>query len=89
MKTMSVRELQKQVRHCVDAAQQDRVIITRRGRPAAVLLGVEGADWETVVVETDPKFWRLIHARRAQPTISLRALKRRINRRRPSSRSRS
>ena len=71
MKTVAVRDLQKQIKQCVDSAQDDRVIITRHGRPAAVLVGVEGTDWETVVVQSDPKFWKLIRARRRQPTITL------------------
>ena len=77
MKTVTVRELQKRVKACVDDAQRDRVIITRHGK-AAVLVGVQGEDWDAVVVQTDPKFWRLIRARRRQPTLALGQLKRRV-----------
>jgi hypothetical protein len=56
--------------------------ITRRAKPAALLLGVEGKDWETVILETDPTFWKLIPERRKQPTISLEDLKARLNRKR-------
>ena len=75
MKTVTVRDLQKKVKECVDDAQEDRVIVTRHGKPAAVLVGVEGEDWEAVVLQTDPTFWKLIRARRKQPTISLKHLK--------------
>jgi prevent-host-death family protein len=75
MKTVTVRDLQKKVKECVDDAQEDRVIVTRHGKPAAVLVGVEGEDWEAVVLQTDPTFWKLIRARRTQPTISLKQLK--------------
>jgi prevent-host-death family protein len=78
MKTVTVRDLQKRVKECVDNAQEDRVVITRRGKPAAVLVGVEGEDWEGVVLQTDPAFWKLIRARRKQPTISLDELKKRL-----------
>ncbi len=78
MKTVSVRDLQKNVKECVDTAQDDRVVVTRHGKPAAVLVGVEGEDWEAVVLQTDPAFWRLIRARRKQPTISLRQIKTRL-----------
>jgi len=78
MKTVTVRDLQKRVKECVDDAQEDRIVITRHGKPAAVLVGVQGEDWETVVHETDPTFWRLIRARRKQPTVSLRQLKTRL-----------
>ena len=78
MRAVSVRDLQKRVKECVAAAQRDRVVITRRGKPAAVLVGVEREDWEAVVLETDPKFWKLIRARRRQPTVSLSELKSRL-----------
>ncbi len=71
MKTVTVRDLQKKVKDCVDDAQEDRVIITRRGRPAAVLIGVEDKDWEAVVLQTDPAFWKFIRSRRRQPTLSI------------------
>ena len=76
MKTVTVRDLQKKIKDCVDEAQKDRVVITRHGKPAAVLVGVEGEDWEDVVLQTDPAFWNLIRSRRAQSTMSLNELKR-------------
>jgi len=82
MKTVPVRDLQKKLKRCIDEAQEGRVVITRRGKPAALLLGVEGKDWETVILETDPTFWKLIQQRRKQPTISLKELKVRLNRKR-------
>ena len=78
MKTISVRELQKHIKEVVDSAQHDRVVVTRHGEPAAVLLGVEGKDWETVVIETSPAFWDLIEARREEPTLSADELELRI-----------
>ena len=78
MKTISVRDLQKRVRESVDAAQSDRIVITRQGKPAAVLVGVEGDDWETLVLETNAKFWRLIEKRRKQRTLSLTEMRKRL-----------
>jgi len=78
MKTVTVRDLQKKDNECVDHAQEDRVVITRHGKPAAVLLGVEDEDWESVVLQTDTAFWKLIRARRKQPTLSLEQLKKRL-----------
>ena len=75
MKTISVRELQKHVRDCVKASQRDRVVVTRHGAPTALIIGVEGSDWETLALQTNPTFWRLIEKRRAEPTISLEAMK--------------
>ena len=78
MKTVTVRNLQKKVKECLDGAQEDRVIITRHWKPAAVLVGVEGEDWEAVIRQTDPAFWKLIRTRRKQSTISLDQLKTRL-----------
>lgn len=78
MKTISVRDLQKHVKEAVDSAQRDDVVVTRRGRPAAVLLEVEGKDWETVVLETSSELWKLIEERRAEATLSSEELEREL-----------
>lgn len=81
MKTVTARDLQRKVKECVDTAQEERVVITKRGRPAAVLVGVEGKDWEDVVLQTSPAFWKLIEERRKQPTISFKELRARLKKR--------
>ena len=43
-RSMSLRETKARLSEAVDAAQGTFVLITRHGRPAAVLLGVEGRD---------------------------------------------
>lgn len=78
MKTVSVRDLQKTLRRRVDESQKERVIVTRRGHPAAVLIGVEGMDWEQVLLQTDDSFWRLIQRRRKERAAPLGAVKRRL-----------
>jgi prevent-host-death family protein len=80
MKKASVQDLRKHAEAFVAQAQKDRVIITQRGRPAAVLVGVNKKDWESVVLQTDPKFWKLIRARRKQSTRSLSGIKARLQR---------
>ena len=80
MKTVTVRDLQKKVRDCVDASQEDRVVITRHGKPAAVLVGVEGEDWETVALQTSASFRKLIEDRRKEPSISLDEMRERLRR---------
>ena len=81
MKTVTARDLQKKIKECVDASQRERVVVTRRGQPAAVLVGIEGSDWEDVVLQSSTGFWKLIEERRKQPTISLRELKARLKKR--------
>lgn len=78
MKAISVRDLQKKIRESVDAAQKDRVVVTRNGKPAALLIGVEGQDWESVVIQTSGPFWELIKKRRKEKTISIKEMRKRV-----------
>jgi len=73
-----VRDLQKKIRESVDEAQKDRVVVTRNGKPAALLIGVEGQDWEIVVLQTSAPFWKLIEKRRKEKTIPLREMRKRV-----------
>lgn len=81
MKRATVQDLQKRANEFVTKAQRDQVVITRQGKPAAVLVGVNKQDWESVVLQTDPKFWKLIRARRKQATRSLAEVRARLHRR--------
>lgn len=73
MKTISVRELQKCIKECVDHSQKACVVVTRHGRPSAMLIGVEGKDWEHLVTHTAPEMAKHIAAkpRRARPKQAL------------------
>ncbi len=79
MKTITVRDLQKRIRKCVNDSQKERVVITRHGRPAAVLVGVIGQDWEQLALQLDPAFWRMIQRRRKEKTIPLEEVRRRLD----------
>jgi prevent-host-death family protein len=81
MKAVNARDLQKKVKECVDMSQKDQVVITRRGKPAAVMVGVEGKDWEEVVLQTSATFWKLIEERRKEPTMSIKELRTRLKKR--------
>lgn len=78
MKTVSVRDLQKSIRECMEMAQAERVVVTKRGRPAAVVIGVEGQDWEQVALRLSPAFWTMVEQRRREPTVALAEAKRRL-----------
>ena len=79
MKTIDVGQLQKRVRDCVKASQRNRVVVTRHGIPTALIIGVEGTDWETLALQTNPSFWRMIERRRSEKTVSLETIKRLAN----------
>ena len=78
MKSVTIRDLQKSLKNHVDISQKDRVVVTRNGHPAAVIVGVEGMDWEDVFFATSPSFWRMIQKRRSEPTISFQEMERRL-----------
>ena len=77
MKTISVRDLQKKIRESVQAAQGDRIVVTRNGKPVALLVGVEGVDWESLVRQTSAPFWKLIEKRRREKVVPLQEMRNR------------
>ncbi|MBN1671374.1 MAG: type II toxin-antitoxin system prevent-host-death family antitoxin [Kiritimatiellae bacterium] len=78
MKTIGVRDLQRRIKECVEVSQTEGVVITRNGHPASLVIGVEGSDWEDLVVQSDPIFWRTIRQRRREKSISAREMRRRV-----------
>src|SRR6266576_1056566 len=74
MKVISVQDLN--LDQCVRAAQRQRVVVTRRGKPVAVVTGVAGMDLEQLELGTSDRFWKLIRQRRRQRTITRRDWKR-------------
>jgi prevent-host-death family protein len=71
MKTVALREAKQSLSGFVAHAQRERVLITKHGRPAALVIGVEGQDIETVLLGQDPSFWKLIEKRRKQRSVAL------------------
>lgn len=47
-------------------ADEGPVVVTSNGQPIAVVVGVENADLETVVMSNNPKFLELIERSRAR-----------------------
>ena len=64
---------------CISEAQQERVIITRKGKPVALMVGVAGLDEEQLELGSSEKFWTLIEARRKQKTLSRAELEEKIS----------
>ena len=79
MKVVAVREAKQQLSACIHDAQKDRVLITKHGKPAALVIGVEGKDIEELMLVSNPRFWKLIEERRAsKESISLEEARRRL-----------
>lgn len=71
MKLVAMHEAKAKLSEYIAASQKDRVLITNHGRPAAIVIGVEGEELEDLMTRANPKFWELIEEARKQPTISL------------------
>ena len=78
MKTIGVRDLQKRIKEFVNASQSEGVVITRNGQPASLVIGVEGAAWEDLVIQSDPSFWKSIRERRMEKSISAADMRNRL-----------
>jgi len=64
MKLIGLKEAKTNLSSFVDQSQRERILITRRGKPAAVVIGVEGQDLEQVLLGGDAEFWQMIQQRR-------------------------
>ena len=72
MKLVGLREAKQRLSALVAHAQKERVVLTKHGRPAVLMIGVEGQDLETIMLAADARFWSWIEARRREtPSISL------------------
>jgi len=71
---------------CISDSQHERVVITREGKPVALIVGVEGLDQEQLQLGTSDKFWKLIAERRSQRTLSRAELEQSVNRNSPNRR---
>ncbi len=63
---------------CIEDAQRERVVLTRNGKPVALLVGIEDMDEEQLQRASSDRFWTLIAERRAQKTISRTELERQV-----------
>ena len=64
MKVVAVREAKASLSEYIEKAQEDRVLVTKHGKPAALIIGVEGEDLEDLLTMGNPRFWEMIEDRR-------------------------
>jgi len=76
MKTLGIE--QATLDACVRESQRERVLVTRDGRPVAMVVGLAGLDEDQLQLGTSDKFWQLITARRKQSTVSRAELERMV-----------
>ena len=67
MKIASVADVQARLSAFIRASEEGPVVITRNGKPAAVLLAVDDdEDLERLILAYTPKFRKLLDASRGQ-----------------------
>jgi len=65
MSTVPEKELRQNLDSILTRAQSERIVISRRGKPCAVLVGIEDLDAEDVALTASADFWRMIRQRRS------------------------
>jgi prevent-host-death family protein len=78
MKSVSADYAESNLKALLNSAQKERILVTRSGKPCAVILGIESYDQEDLQLASSPEFWRMIEKRRQEPSISLSELKARL-----------
>ena len=66
MKTIPSRELQTNLDDVLNSSQKERIVISREGKPCAVLVGIQDYDKEDLQLAASPDFWLLIRQRRSE-----------------------
>jgi prevent-host-death family protein len=64
MSDVPEKELQQDLDAISTRAQSERIVISRRGKPCAVLVGIENYDVEDLELARSEDFWRMINQRR-------------------------
>ena len=65
MKTVALSEVKDDLSRYLRMAERERVLITRHGKPAGVLIGFESEeDWFDYKLENDPRFLRRVESAR-------------------------
>lgn len=70
MRVVPLAEAKMSLSAYVKAAQKDHILVTRHGRPAAILIGVQGEAIEDLLTSADRGFWKMIRERRSERSLS-------------------
>lgn len=79
MRVVPLAKAKNELSAYVEEAQRGRLLVTRHRRPAALIIGVEGEEFEDLITRSDSEFWRMIEARRsASKTIPPNEMRKRL-----------
>ncbi len=77
MKTIGLEHTTLEV--CIKDVRHERVVITRNGKPVALIVSVEGMDDEQLQLGSSDKFWKLVEKWRKEKTISRAELEQKLD----------
>jgi|GEM_PF-1220056 len=70
MKQLAVEDLAPDAHHLIDQMRRNRILLTRKGKPFALVVTIEhlgdNYDAEDFDYMTDPEFWKMIQERRRE-----------------------
>ena len=66
MRSVPEKELQANLDSILTRAQSEYIVISRRGKPCAVLVGIEEYDSEDLELASSEDFWRMVRQRRGR-----------------------
>lgn len=78
MKTIDASQFAANVDQYLSDSRAEVIVVTRGGRPCAVIQGLDYDD-EQIELVNSPEFWSMIRERREQPTISGDVVKQRLD----------
>jgi prevent-host-death family protein len=64
MSSVPEDEVRQNLDSILTRAQRERIVISRRGKPCAVLVGIEEYDLEDLALASSEDFWHMIKQRR-------------------------
>ncbi len=78
MKTVKLEQATLEL--CMQDIQFERVVITRAGKPIALIVNIEGMDEEQLQLGSSRKFWKLVDGWRKEKTITRAVLEKKLAR---------
>jgi prevent-host-death family protein len=66
MKTVPAKKLKTNLDDVLKSSQKERIVISRAGKPCAVLVGIEDYDEEDLQLASSRDFWLMIRERRSK-----------------------
>jgi prevent-host-death family protein len=78
MKTMTVFEAKNRFSQALEIAAEDIVVVTRRGKPVAIIQAITEDDLEDLLLERSDAFWKLIDRARKGKSLSIEEVRKRL-----------